>query len=133
MENSEDSLNRVIGDGIMFLQSLTEHYGSEKGIEVWNAMGDTMGAEVKGKIFFSMLCGHTGRRVKFKADNAAASNAVAVIKCIRTHTGLGLKESKDIWDSSKIGYGEVEVPTANDARALARELKTFGCRVSNFA
>lgn len=127
--STDTEFDSVIFDGIRFLESLTKYYGPDKGMEVWNAMGEAMGKEVKGKVFFALLSGETGGRVRFRADKAEAGNAVAVIKTIRTYTGLGLKEAKDIWDLSKSTPAVVQV-NPNEHRALAKSLRKLGCAVS---
>ena len=127
--STDTELDSVIFDGIRFLESLTKYYGSEKGMEVWNAMGEAMGKEVKGKVFFALLTGETGGRVRFRADKAEHGNAVAVIKTIRTYTGLGLKEAKDLWDLSKSTPAVVQV-APNQHRDFAKDLRTLGCAVS---
>ena len=129
MNSENELLDAVVFDGIRFLESLTKYYGTDKGMEVWNAFGEVMGKEIKGKVFFAMLTGETGGRVRFRADQAEHGNAVAVIKTIRTYTGLGLKEAKDIWDLSKSTPAVVSV-NPNQHRDLAKELRALGCAVS---
>lgn len=130
MENNrENSIDAVIYDGIRFLESMTKHYGPEKGMELWNSMGEAMGREVKGKIFFAMVTGATTGKVKFAADLAVSNNnAIPVIKAIRAYTKLSLKESKDLWDQSRISLVTVEVDPYRQ-RELVTDLKELGCRV----
>ena len=116
----------VVYDGIRFLESLTRYYGSQKGMEVWNAMGESMGKEVKGKIFFAMLTGQTSGRLRFAAGTC--TQAVPVIKTIRSATGLGLKEAKDIWDASRITPQVIEI-SPDGARDLSKSLRELGCIV----
>jgi hypothetical protein len=54
IDYTDDTLSYVITDGIRFLQSLTQHYGAERGMEVWEKLGEVMGPEIKGQVFF--LC-----------------------------------------------------------------------------
>jgi ribosomal protein L7/L12 len=124
-----DTLDEVIFDGIRFLESLTRHYGPEKGMEVWEAIGSVAGKEVKGKVFFAMLTGSTNGRIRMSAGNAVATNAVAVIKCIRSYTGFGLKEAKDLWDESKINTVTIDVAPGKQ-REFSLDLKNLGCIVS---
>lgn len=125
----ESTIDAVIYDGVRFLESLTRHYGPEKGMELWEAFGSIMGKEVKGKVFFAMLTGQTSGRIKVEANAAQNSNAVAVIKCIRTYTGNGLKEAKDLWDLSKQKVVTIEV-SPDKAREFAKDLRALGCLVS---
>lgn len=125
---SNDQLDEVIFDGIRFLESMTRYYGAEKGMELWNKMGEAFGDEVKGKVFFSMLTGDSSRRVRIQAG--ACDQAVAAIKAIRMGTGLGLKEAKDAWDLSKIKQVTLEVTNTEDKRGMVRQLRDIGMIVT---
>jgi hypothetical protein len=130
MDAQEDTLSAVIADGIRFLESITRHYGHEEGLRVWDGIGNVVGNEIKGKIFFAMLTGEVGTRVRFIVGGAEQrGNAIQVIKAIRTATGLGLKEAKDMWDKSRSESVIVECGTATATQWLVRELKDFGCLV----
>ena len=128
---TEDTLEQVVYDGVRFLQSLTTHYGAEKGMEIWEAMGEAIGREVKGRVFFAMMTGETTGRVKFTVDTAGGynPNAVSCIKTIRTYTGWGLKEAKDKYDESKMKVVHIDCPTPEDGRRLAHDLRNLGCRI----
>lgn len=129
-EPSEDMLlEQVISDGLEFVKSLTNYYGPEKGMEVFNSLGDAMGNTIKNKIFLAMLSGKTYLSVTFSAGAAETSNAVPVIKCIRTFTGYGLKEAKDNWDASKIRPQTIKVNSAQIGKEFRAELKRLGCIV----
>lgn len=133
VENPEPDyeLERVIGDGIQFIASLTEYFGAEKGMEVWNSMGDAVGKSLKHKIFLAMMMGGTSHSVSFRAGSAeGAGNAVPVIKCIRTYTGFGLKEAKDHWDASKINAQIIKCSDAKVATEFRKDLRNLGCFVS---
>lgn len=122
----DPNLEALIYDGIRFVESLTRYYGAEKGQEVWNALGEAVGREVKGKIFFALLTGQTGGRVRFSAGNC--QQAVPVIKTIRTFTGWGLKEAKDAWDRSKLEPQTLDV-SPDQQRAFSKSLRDLGCNV----
>lgn len=126
---NEETLEKVVFDGIRFLESLIDHYGADKGMEVWEAMGDAVGNEVKGRIFFAMVSNNFTTRVKFRAGDAeAAGNSVSVIKTIRAYTGYGLKEAKDVWDLSKGSISEVQ-GKPDEIRRLRFDLISLGCDV----
>ena len=123
------TIEAVVSDGVRFLESITLHYGPEKGMQVWEAMGEAMGREVKGKVFFAMMTGTTSGRVSVAAGTAITSNAVPVIKCIRNYTGMGLKEAKDLWDASKLRLVDISC-RPDQRREFTRELRDLGCKVS---
>ena len=125
--NSEP-IDEVVFDGIRFLESLTRYYGPEKGMEVWEAMGQAVGDEIKGKVFFSMLTGESSNRVRIQAGTC--NQAVAAIKAIRTATGYGLKEAKDAWDLSKYQVVTLDNVQREQKRTLVRDLRQLGMVVN---
>jgi hypothetical protein len=129
--NKEEEFQDIIDDGLAFLKSLTRYYGPEKGMEVWESMGDAIGVDVKGAIFFKMLVDPNATKVRFMAYSIGGDpqNAVFVIKAIRQYTGLGLKEAKDAWDGSKIKPVAVKTLDRLSRINLANELRQLGCRV----
>lgn len=124
----QDELDSVVFDGIRFLESITRYYGAERGMEVWNKMGEAFGDEVKGKIFFAMLTGDSVGRVRFTSTNA--TQAVWAIKAIRAATGFSLKEAKDLYDLGKTKTVAVDVKTPNERRELVKCLRDAGCSVN---
>lgn len=123
-----NELDEVVFDGIRFLESLTRHYGPEKGMAVWESMGHALGDEVKGKVFFSMLTGESSNRIRIRAGSC--QNAVAAIKAIRMGTGKGLKEAKDIWDLSKHQVVVVDDVVHEEKRGMVRSLRELGMIVN---
>lgn len=130
-EPTEDMLmDQLISDGIQFVKSLTDYYGPEKGMEVWNAMGESMGQTVHRKVFMAMLMGQSTMTVRFMAgDVRNRGNFVAAIKCVRTYTGFGLKEAKDTMDSAETVTQSIKVNDSRAAVDFRRELRNLGCMV----
>lgn len=125
----QDTMDMVVRDGIRFLESLTRHYGQEEGLRIWDGIGEVVGTDVKGRIFFTMLTGEAPTRVGFLTTTAADGYAVPIIKAIRGSTGMGLKEAKDAYDASLIKRTYVECANNESARALEIALRGFGCNV----
>jgi hypothetical protein len=123
-----DELDSVVFDGIRFLESITRHYGPEKGMAVWNKMGEAFGDEVKGRVFFAMLTGDSIGRVRFSSTNS--HQAVWAIKAIRTATGCGLKEAKDLFDAAKSKTQNIDINSPDQRRELIKCLRDAGCSVS---
>jgi hypothetical protein len=99
MSLPEEHKTAIISNGLHFLRSITEAYGSEKGMELWEQIALVIDPEVKGQIFFAMITGSYNDRIEIRGVSASGtSNAVACIKEIRQWSGLGLKEAKDIYD-----------------------------------
>jgi ribosomal protein L7/L12 len=122
-----DQLEEVVFDGIRFLESLTRYYGPEKGMAVWEKMGEAVGDEIKGKVFFSMLTGESSNRVRIQAGTC--TEAVAAIKAIRIGTGYGLKEAKDAWDLSKVKMVTLDV-AHEEKRGMVKTLRSIGMIVN---
>ena len=81
------------------MRSITEAYGSEDGLALWEQISSVLDPDVKGQIFFAMITGTYNDQVHLKGlGTGAINNAVACIKEIRTWSGFGLKEAKDAYD-----------------------------------
>jgi hypothetical protein len=95
----EEHKTAIISNGLHFMRSITEAYGTDKGLELWEHITSVLDPEVKGQIFFAMITGTYNDKVMIKGITPIATdNAVACIKELRKWSGLGLKESKDIYD-----------------------------------
>lgn len=123
--DEEIKINNMVYDGIRFMQSISEYYGAEEGISVWNSICANVDPDIKGKIFVAMITRGPTTGVTFKMQSPQ-SNPVAVIKCIRQYTGMGLKEAKDKMDLSKNNYVTVECDRANES-LFAIDLRNLGC------
>jgi hypothetical protein len=101
----EDYKEEIVQNGIQFMRSITEAYGSDEGLRLWDTIASTLDPDVKGQIFFAMLSGHYQGRILITAIRRDASmshtgiNRVNMIKALRNATGWGLKESKDAIDA----------------------------------
>ncbi len=127
-EDQVDELNEVVFDGIRFLESLTRYYGAEKGMEVWNKMGEALGDEIKGKVFFSMLTGENSSRIRIQ--QGTCTEPVAAIKAIRSATNYGLKDAKDAWDLSGVKPVTLEIADRYERGHAIKELRRLGMMVS---
>lgn len=87
----------VIQSGINFMRSITEAYGTDEGMKLWDSITNTLDPDVKGQIFFSMLTGEFNGVITISSCQPG-SNRIAMIKAIRIVSGLGLKEAKDLND-----------------------------------
>lgn len=126
-EHVDEDFQQIIQDGIHFLESIARYYGPEKSIEIWDKMGEAMGPDIKGRVFFAMLTGSGGNRVYVQAGNC--NQAVAAIKAIRQGTGLGLKDAKDAYDNS---FHKSVLLTCENPRVqkeMTRQLRDIGMRV----
>jgi hypothetical protein len=76
-------------------------------MKLWGQIASVLDPELKGAIFFALLTGESGSRVTIRDYERNNTNKVSIIKAIRTVTGLGLKEAKDLSDILMVGgtYG----------------------------
>ena len=129
-EVSEDQMAAIIGDGISFMRTITQVYGSEKGMELWETIADTIDPSIKGKIFFTLLTGIHESRV-ILSGAVFSANKITCIKLIRQYTGLGLTEAKNAYEQAA-DYGQ-QVHLTVDAkhrRIAVDELRYNGMIVS---
>ena len=97
----EDHKTAVISNGMHFMRSITEAYGADEGLKLWDQIASVLDGDVKGQIFLAMVTGNYNDRISLKGlFPQAQANAVSCIKAIREHDkrGLGLKEAKDMYD-----------------------------------
>lgn len=90
----------VISAGLEFMRSITECYGTETGMKLWDDIASTLGNDVKGEVFFAMISGEYTTKLKV---SGTVNDRIASIKAIRSFTGLGLKEAKDLSDEMQSG------------------------------
>lgn len=120
----------IVQTGVMFMRSITEVYGTDEGIKLWDTIANTLDPQIKGHIFFAMLTGEYNNVVSIRGiDPSYTHNKVPVIKCIRSYTGCGLKEAKDICDEVWMGkLVKIEI-NPKDRTDLMKELQNLGCRL----
>jgi hypothetical protein len=102
----------ILQSGIHFMRHITQAYGAEEGMKLWDAIASTLDPDIKGKIFIAMLLGEYNDTLTIRLDMVKYRvhvQRVEGIKAIRTVTGLGLKEAKDIHDN--LALGKVETIT----------------------
>jgi hypothetical protein len=88
--------SRVIHNGIEFIRVITEAYGSEKGMELWDQIANVLDPDVKGDIFFAMLTGD--RDTITISGTRGGSNKITLIKTLREVTLASLRDAKDSID-----------------------------------
>jgi len=122
---SPESQDRLINSSLNLMRDLTEIHGSERGMALWDKISEVLGNDLKGKLFFGMISGHYSfNGVMFTKTNT--NSPVPAIKAIRTATGAGLKEAKDIYDYVRdVGPKRIECKGESRLRLL-QELRESG-------
>ncbi len=126
----EKHREELVGASVSFMQTVTEIYGAERGMELWSTIADTIDPDLKGEVFMAMLSGNY-RQDKIHVRNpfmSSVQNKVALIKCIRTYDRrrLSLKEAKDIADRLDNGGNEVLEVEPNIRPTFSVELRKIG-------
>lgn len=117
----------IIQSGINFMRSITEAYGTDEGMKLWDSIASVLDPDIKGQIFFAMLTGEYNAIISI-AGRQPGANRVSLIKAIRTATSpsLGLKEAKDLSDLLDSGKTiKLNVDPKNRSIALS-ELRNAG-------
>jgi hypothetical protein len=121
---------RIIQDGILFISSITEAYGPEIGIKLWEQIASVLDPSVKGEIFFAMISGHYQGRIRLHIEDLTYDiplSKIEIIKTIRSYTGLGLKEAKDIIDNLLMGKSQdIVLLQEKDRYTAIRDFKKLG-------
>lgn len=127
----EEHKTAVISNGLHFMRAITEAYGADEGMRLWDSIANTLDPNVKGEIFFAMITGSYNNRIRLDAVEKYADK-IAVIKAIRNvdNRRLGLKEAKDMADDLFFGKKpQVEV-NPNFYVSACKELKAAGILVT---
>jgi len=98
-----ENIEEIVDTGIPFLNAITTHYGKETGFALWTKLCESMPTEVRDGIFLAMLSGQSPRTVRVKGYSG--NNNIERIKTLRTVSGLGLKEAKDL-DDGIVNHGQ---------------------------
>jgi hypothetical protein len=109
----------LVNSAVHFLRCLTETYGAEAGMKLWENFNQGLDPEIKGQVFFAMITGTYEGRIVITGATGMTHNKVPAIKAVRAATGLGLKEAKDLIDNlyddvrrGISGRMVIEVPSA---------------------
>jgi len=119
----QEHREQLVGTSISFIRVVTEIYGNEKGMELWATIADTIDSELKGQVFFSMLTGEFDNTVVIQ-PTPQIPDQIALIRTLRSITGLGLKEAKEL--SDKIVH--LNIPVKIDLKGVERTQALFELR-----
>lgn len=100
-------------------------------VELVKAMEEKFGVSAAAAVAAAPAGGAAAAEEKTEFDvmlKAAGTNKIAVIKAVRTATGLGLKEAKDLVESAPAKVKEA-MPKA-DAEALVKALTDAGAEAA---
>lgn len=130
MEITLDQRRQLTDSSLMFLRAVGNVYGSDRAMEMWGQLADTVTPELKCWVFEAMLLGRMGSTMTINKFSQF-SNKLGVIKAIRTYDRrmLGLKEAKDMYDLLQDSGKEIILEISPEKTdAAAREFRTLGCQ-----
>jgi ribosomal protein L7/L12 len=124
-ELNENQKDEVLNSSMNLMRTITDIWGAERGMELWDSIATTLGQDVKGAIFFAMLTGEGLGDVILTKVNT--NQAIETIKAIRAATGMGLKEAKDTYDAARDkGFAKFSV-YPKERVAFLKQLRNIGC------
>ena len=128
MTMPEEHKAELVDTGMAFMRSITDCYGTEPGLLLWDRICEILDPDIKGEIFLAMLTGeYTPGRIRI---SGITPERVSVIKCIREVTGLGLKESKDLSDEMQWGkVVTIALQKGLSRNYAAEKFRALGIRV----
>lgn len=119
---------RVVEDALQLMSTITETFGANDGLIIWEKVANVLGESAKADMFFAMVTQSTdGINRTIRVDSYPYDKKVVFIKLIREFTGLGLKEAKDLSES---GFPITFRVRADDLRKCREELRVHGIRLT---
>lgn len=124
----EEHKINLINDGITFIRSITEAYGAEDGMALWEQISQSIDPELKGQMFFAMLTGDNVNTIELRgASTVAGNDSFIQIKEVRASTGLGLKDAKDLTDKVRSGSPvKITLADPTQRKRIISNLKNVG-------
>lgn len=130
MEITLDHRRQLTDSSLMFLRAVSNVYGSDRAMDMWGQLADTVTPELKGWVFEAMLLGRMGSTMTINKFSQF-SNKVGVIKAIRTYDRrmLGLKEAKDMYEALNDNGKEIVLEISPEkVEAAVKEFRILGCQ-----
>ena len=114
----EDFREDIIQNGINFMRCITEAYGSDEGMKLWDAIADTLDPDIKGQILFAMLTGRYHGQIRITRGDfiGGTANIIDKIKAVRAASGMGLKDAKDAIDNLRDSNKPIQFDISADQR-----------------
>lgn len=91
--------DELIQSALQFMRSITNAYGTDEGMKLYNTIVDTFDKDISQKVFVAMITGEYNFQITINGFKRE-SDAVQMIKMIRTvdRRRLTLAEAKDMVD-----------------------------------
>ena len=110
-----------------FARAAKEELGEELGDERVCAMFDAFDPSLQRQMFMELLMGHSGGTMRIRLADNTTRNKIGAIKAVRSVTGFGLKEAKDVVDDADNHISVIDGNwSTEDYNRLKRELINTG-------
>ena len=121
MNTTEDAqLKQLVNSGLSFIRQITERYGVAEGTQIWENIMTHVDDEAKGAIMFAMLTGQSSNEIRL--TTVPYDQLIKAIKAVRSATGLGLKEAKDLVEGVMGRYGPASPATIKVNDEVKKEI-----------
>lgn len=123
----EEHREEIIQSSIIFIRAITDAYGHEEGMRLWETISSTIDADIKGQVFFCMLTGNYDGMIIVRGYDVNCNNIVGMIKAVRASSGMGLKEAKDAVDLLRANHTPIRIKCKLEHRSMyMRDLREAG-------
>lgn len=130
MEITATQRQQLVDASLHFMRAIGNVYGSDRAMDMWNTIADTVNTDLKGWTFEAMLLGRVGDGIVI-TKLPTYPNKIGVIKAIRTYDrrNLGLKEAKDMYEELEGGnHTPITLEVTHERVGAARaEFLALGC------
>lgn len=126
----EEHKDELVDASLHLMRALSDIYGSDRAMEFWHTLSDTIDPDLKGLTFSAMLTGRIGNLLTITSFTGHV-NKIAAIKAIRTwdRRSLGLKEAKDMMDNFFERNDPIKLEVTYEKVENAKHaFKELGCR-----
>lgn len=124
-ELSDGDKGNIVVASTDLLKAITKAFGPEHGLKLWDDLANCLGAEIKGDVFINMLTGESCGEVTI---TSTGPNFINCIKTIRTYSGMGLKEAKDLADIARSGgTAKFRILNSSNRAQCLRDFAAAGC------
>lgn len=121
---------QLINNAIIFIHSLTEVYGIDQGVELWNTIHRSVPVDIRDQIFLTMISTANGHiELKGLSMPWEEINRSKVIGCIKTHTGKTLSEIIKVLKELELGQSFSLYVEPKLVGTLRKQLSDWGIKL----
>lgn len=129
---NDPQMQKLISVSLTMMSTIVDVAGATAGHQMWEVFADAIDPNLKNELLLRLLKGEqTKVYIKnYIAGTISGTNPnlfINEIKVIREHSGLGLKEAKDIMDAVRAGgVQEVKIIDHTRRMEMINDIKSCG-------